>query len=198
MKKTIIGLALLTTAIAGTAIAQAPARGGDPMGDKTVTKAEAQAKAAEMFAKMDTNKDGKLDEADRAAHQTAMFDRMDANKDGNISRDEFAAAHQRKDGDAKAAGEHRMGEHRMGQHRGKMGGHMGDGMMMGMADANKDGVVTRDEMTAAHARMFDMADANKDGKLTPEERKAHHAQMRQHMGKRGGEHAGHMGHTPSK
>lgn len=191
MKKTIAGLALLTTALAGAAIAQTPARGGDPMGDKTVTKAEAQAKAAEMFAKMDTNNDGKLDQADRAAHRAQMFDRMDANKDGSVSRDEFAAMHQRKGGDAKAGGERRMG---------KRGGHMGGGkMMMRMADANKDGAVTRDEMTAAHARMFDMADTNKDGKLTPEERKAHHAQMRQQMGqngqKRGGDHAG---RTPSK
>ena len=44
MKKTMIGLALLTTAAAGAAIAQVPPPGGDPMGDKTVTKAEAQAK----------------------------------------------------------------------------------------------------------------------------------------------------------
>ena len=193
MKKTIISLALLTTAVAGAAIAQAPMRGGDPMGDKTVTKADAQAKAAEMFAKMDTNKDGKVDQADRAAHRSQMFDRMDANKDGNVSRDEFAAAHQGKDGDAKGERKHRMGKH---------GGHKGGGMMMGMADANRDGTVTRDEITAAHARMFDMADTNKDGKLTPEERKAHHAQMRQKMGqngqKRGGGHAGHAGQTPSK
>lgn len=194
MKKTIAGLALLTTAIAGAAIAQAPAPGADPMGDKTVTKAEAQAKAAEMFAKMDTNNDGKLDQADRAAHRAQMFDRMDANKDGNISRDEFASMHQRKGAEGKPAGEHRMG---------KRGGHMGGGMMMmRMADTNKDGAVSRDEFMAAQARMFDAADTNKDGKLTPEERKAYHAQMRQRMGqngqKRGGEHAGHAGQTPSK
>ena len=190
MKKTLIGLALLTTAAAGVAIAQVPPPGGDPMGDKTVTKVEAQAKAAEMFAKMDTNNDGKLDQADRAAHRAQMFDRLDSNKDGTISRAEFAAAHSGKEGDAKRPGERRMG---------KRGGQMGGAMMTRMADANKDGAVNRDEFVAAHTRMFDMADANKDGKLTPEERKAHHAQMRQKMGgKRGGAgHADHAGHTPA-
>lgn len=194
MKKLILGLALATTGIAGVAIAQAPAPMAGPMGDKTVTRAEAQTKAADMFARMDTNKDGKLDDADRAAHRTQMFDRMDANKDGSVSRNEFAAAHQRKAGD----GQPREG--RMGKHGGH---HMGGGKMMTrMADANKDGVVSKDEFLAAHAKMFDHADANKDGKVTPEERKAHHAQMRQSMGaKRApaghGDHAGHAGHGPA-
>ena len=197
MKKTVLAIALLTTGLAGAAIAQAPAPGSDPMGDKTVTKAEAQAKAAEMFAKMDVNKDGKLDQADRAAHRTEMFGRLDANKDGNVSRDEFAAAHRGMGEGGKAAGEHRMGERRMGK---RGGGHMGGRMMMQMADTNKDGAISREEMTAAHARMFDMADANKDGKLTPEERKAHHQQMRQNKGAKTPQHdhAGHAGHQTNK
>ena len=121
MKKTLIGLALLTTAAAGAAIAQVPPPGDDPMGGKTVTKAEAAAKATEMFAKMDVNNDGKIDQADRAAHRTQMFDRLDSNKDGTISRDEYAAVHSGKDDDAKAPGKHRMG---------KRGGQMGGAMMM--------------------------------------------------------------------
>ena len=45
-----------------------------------------------MFAKMDANKDGKIDPADREAHdRPPMFDRIDTNKDGAITRDEFAA-----------------------------------------------------------------------------------------------------------
>lgn len=186
MKKTLISLTLLTAVTAGAAMAQVPPPGEDPMGGKTVTKAEAAAKAAEMFAKMDVNNDGKIDQADRAAHRAQMFDQLDTNKDGTISRDEFAAAHSGKDGDAKGPDGHRMG-----QRWSQMGGAM---MMLRMADANKDGVVTRDEFLAAAARMFDMADANKDGKLTPEERKAHHAQMRQKMGRMRGA-GGHAGHT---
>lgn len=203
MNKTILGIALLTTGLAGVAVAQPQGPGpmADPFGDKTVTKAEMQAHASEMFAKMDSNKDGKLDQADRAAHKAQMharmFDMIDANKDGNISRAEFDAAHQKMGGGDGMKG-------MRGQHDGMgMGQGMGKGakMMMRMADTNKDGAVSRDEFLASHAMMFDHADTNKDGKLTPEERKAHHAAMRQHMGKRGergpgaaGDHSGHGQH----
>ncbi len=203
MNKTILGIALLTTGLAGVAVAQPQGPGpmADPFGDKTVTKAEMQAHAGEMFAKMDSNKDGKLDQADRAAHKAQMharmFDMIDANKDGNISRAEFDAAHQKMGGGDGMKG-------MRGQHDGMgMGQGMGKGakMMMRMADTNKDGAVSRDEFLAGHAMMFDHADTNKDGKLTPEERKAHHAAMRQHMGKRGergpgaaGDHSGHGQH----
>lgn len=184
MKKTILGLALAATGIAGVAIAQAPSPMGDKMGDKTITRAEAQAKSAEMFDRMDANKDGKLDQADRAAHEGEMFDRIDSDKNGSISRAEFTAAHQRMGG---PGDDDRMGERR-GKHGGKhrMGGM---GMMGQMADTNKDGAITKDEFVAGHLRMFDAADTNKDGKLTPAERKAHHQKMRAAMGK--GDHAGH-------
>ena len=63
MKKTLIGLSLVALAASGVAIAQPMGGPGrDPMGDKTVTRAEAQTRAAEMFVKMDANKDGKLDQ----------------------------------------------------------------------------------------------------------------------------------------
>ena len=39
------------------------------------------------------------------------------------------------------------------------------------ADANGDGVVTRDEMLADVDARFARSDANKDGKITPDERK---------------------------
>lgn len=196
MKKTFLGIALLTVGLTGAAIAQGPGARPDPMGDKTVSKAEAQARAGEMFVKMDANKDGKLDTADRTAHKAQMhgqmFDKLDANKDGAVSRAEFSAAREQRQ--AGAPGEGREG--REGR-RGKHGGHgKAGGMMLKMADANKDGAVGREEFIAAHAKMFDMADANKDGQLTAAERQAHHAKMREHMGKRGkGDHAGH-GDTP--
>ena len=203
MKKTILGFSLLAVSLTGTAIAQSPsARPGamsDSMGDKTVTKAEAQARVGEMFTKMDANKDGKLDTADRDAHKAQkrgqMFEKLDGNKDGAVSRDEFAATRQHHE--AGAAGEGRMGKR--GGRGGRHGGGHGDkagGMMLKMADTNQDGAVSRDEFIAAHAKMFDTADANKDGKLTADERKAHHAKMRTAMGgKRGpGGHGGHAEH----
>ncbi|MFM2300362.1 MAG: hypothetical protein RLZZ84_98 [Pseudomonadota bacterium] len=179
MKKILIGISLAALATAGVtagvAIAQDHGpemgmnmtKGMDPMGDKTMTRAEVQAKAEAHFAAMDVNKDGKLDAADRAAHMGQKFDQLDTDKNGAISRDEFADAHK---------GGHDKDDHGMNEHR--MGGAM---MMLKMADTNKDGAISKDEFVAAHLKMFDMADTDHDGKLTPAERKAAHAKMRDHM-----------------
>jgi hypothetical protein len=53
-----------------------------------------------------------------------------------------------------------------------------------MADANKDGIVTRDEVSASVAARFARLDANKDGKITREERQAAREAMGRGMGKR--------------
>lgn len=189
MTKKIFALSLLALGLAGTAYAAEMPAGSDPLGDKVQTKAEFQAKGAQMFDQMDANKDGKLDPADRAVHEGQMFDRLDTNKDGAISRAEFGAAHQsgaaghgdmmRGDMPGGAAGKHGGGK--------PGGGHGGMGMMMlKMADTNKDGAVSRDEFLATHAKHFDMMDANHDGKLTKAERQAAHDKMRAMHGKRGG------------
>ncbi|WP_084581003.1 EF-hand domain-containing protein [Sphingomonas azotifigens] len=52
---------------------------------------------------------------------------------------------------------------------------------LAMADQNKDGIVTRDEMLASVATRFNAMDANHDGKVTPEEREAYHAAQRARM-----------------
>ncbi|MFC3173026.1 EF-hand domain-containing protein [Novosphingobium bradum] len=187
-------LALAATgmvALAGTAIAQQRMGLHDPFGNATITRAEAQAKAVEMFARLDVNGDGRLDAADRVAAMGKRFDAMDANHDGVLSRQEFLDAHQKMmgghDGHDGAGG---PGEHRMGGMEG-MGG-MGamramHGMrMLGRMDTNGDHAVTRDEFLAGALKRFDTADANHDGKLTPEERRAAFRQgmkmHRQHMG----------------
>ncbi len=195
MKKTLIGLSFVALAAGGVAIAQPMGGPGrDPMAGKTVTRAEAQTRAAEMFARMDANKDGKLDAADREARRTerraAMFATLDTDRNGSISRDEFNAQRQRADGAGKnwgKQGEGKRGEGRRGHGmRGKHGGGM---MMLGMADTNKDRAVSRDEFLAAHGKHFDMADANKDGQMSADERKAARAKMREHMrGMKGGQH----------
>jgi hypothetical protein len=69
----------------------------DANGDGTVTKKEfedfivkqAKERADKMFARLDTNKDGKLDDADAKMMADARFDRVDANHDGYITKDEF-------------------------------------------------------------------------------------------------------------
>lgn len=169
-----LGLTLAATAFAGTAYAEQAMRG-----EGVTLRSDVQARTAAMFARMDANKDGKLDKADREARRAAMFDRLDSDKNGQISRAEFSARPQRPDGAAKGPdgepGKHRGWGKRGGGHR---GGHHG-GMMMGrFADANKDGAVTQAEFTAAALKRFDAMDANKDGKATTDERQAARKAMR--------------------
>jgi Ca2+-binding EF-hand superfamily protein len=175
-KKLAIGLALGAMAVAGAAYAEQGVANRDP--NRVITRAEVQAKAAQMFARLDVNHDGKLDQADRDARRMQMFDRMDANHDGQISRAEFSSFRpMRAGGESGQAGEHRWGGMR-GEHRGGHGmGMMG---MARMADANHDGAITQAEFTAAALQRFDRMDTNHDGKLTREERQAARSAMRDH------------------
>jgi Ca2+-binding EF-hand superfamily protein len=53
---------------------------------------------------------------------------------------------------------------------GPEGGLRGRGGMMALADANKDGKISKAEMTAAADARFARMDADKDGQLTPKDR----------------------------
>ncbi|MBB4615861.1 EF-hand domain-containing protein [Novosphingobium taihuense] len=190
MKKFQIAALAAVTATASMALyAASPAfaQKMDADGDKTITWAEAKAKSDEMWTKLDVNKDGKLDQADKSAKWAEKFAVIDTDKNGSISQAEFIAHHQQMKGHEGQAGE-RKGRH--GRGHGGMRGMMMGGHMAMMADANKDGTVTRAEFDAGVKAHFDMADANKDGKITPEERRA---SMKAMMGKMKGPHAGHMG-----
>ena len=99
MKKLMLGLSAATVSLGGIAYAQQnpPARPAmDANSDGVITKAEAQKAAGDMFAKLDVNKDGKIDQADRDARRTQrrseIFAKLDTNKDGKISKEEFLAA----------------------------------------------------------------------------------------------------------
>lgn len=181
-KKLLIGLsaAALITAGASAALAASGGRHGDADGNGTVSRAEAQTHGAAMFAKLDVNQDGKLDAADRSAAAAERFTRLDTDKDGQLSREEFAAGRpdRSESGERHGRGE-RLGRHG-GGHGGGRDGHGGPGgmMMLGMADADKDGTVTQAEFTTAQARHFDLVDTNKDGSISQEERKAARDKMR--------------------
>jgi Ca2+-binding EF-hand superfamily protein len=72
-------------------------KAADANKDGTVTEKEfenfvvkqAKERAGQMFARLDTNKDGKIDDADAKQIADTRFDRVDANHDGSITRDEF-------------------------------------------------------------------------------------------------------------
>jgi Ca2+-binding EF-hand superfamily protein len=173
MKTTVIALSAAALALGGTAYAAPGMMGHGPKGD--MTRADAQAQAAEHFARMDANGDGKLDPADREAMRAKMFDRIDADGNGAISREEFDAMHRGgRDGEAR---EGKRG-HRMGMHRGMRGHHRGGMGMMKQADTDGDGAISQAEFTAGALAMFDKADADRNGTVTDAERKAAHQAMR--------------------
>lgn len=188
MTKYLIGAAL--TALAGAALAQAPAPGQGP--DRVMTRDSVVAKVREHFTRMDTNRDGFIAQDEMAAmrgqrmgpdgQRMAMrdpaqaFDRLDSNKDGVLSRDEFAAGRAMR-GERMAMGKS-GGKHRMGG--------MMHGRMLAMADADKDGRVSLAEAQAAAVRHFDMMDSNRDGTVTADERRGMRERMRAMRGQQPG------------
>jgi hypothetical protein len=142
--------------------------------DGAVTKAELTAALEARFAKLDANRDGRLDQADRAIlrqqRMDARFTALDTDKNGQISKAEFAAGHQ--GGDGKPDG-------RRDGRDGRGWGHGGPGMKHGGPDGpGKDGAIAKADFMARPLALFDKADANKDGKVTAEEMKAARQTMR--------------------
>lgn len=164
-----VGAGLLAIAATGAALAQRAGMMHGPMGNETMTRADAEAKAGEVFDRMDANHDGKLDRADRSARIGERFDRMDADHNGALTKAEFVAAHERPMAGAEGG---RMGPGGGGMGRMHAGMRMmrGMGMMQGM-DTDQDRAISRAEFLAGALKRFDAADGNHDGKLTPEERR---------------------------
>lgn len=198
MNKLLIGgAALLASAAAIAQVAPVPAP--QAKAAKVHTRAEVQAKVAEHFAKLDTNRDGSVTKAEAEAARQGIrahfaerakerrgdrrehaFEKLDANRDGAISRSEWdAGAAQR---EQRIAARDRNGDgrpdHRGFKHAGMRGMGGFGGHMFEMADANKDGRVTLQEAQAAALKHFDMADTNRDGQITPDERRQMHQRMR--------------------
>ena len=68
--------------------------------DGKISKAEFDAAGQKMFAKLDENKDGKIEGNEMPQRHWArfgerMFDRMDTDKDGKVTKAEFQAAGER-------------------------------------------------------------------------------------------------------
>lgn len=164
-KRLMFGLSAAALTVGGIAYAQGPAGRPNPDadGNGVVTRAEAQAAATAMFARLDVNQDGKLDKTDRDARRTEMrgkmFDKLDADNNGAISEGEFTA-----DRGTRGDGMDGPGKKRHGRH------HRGGHAMMKMADTDKDGAISQAEFAAAAMKRFDMADADRDGQVTQDER----------------------------
>ena len=174
-------LAAAAIVAATAAVAQGEAARPDRAGPPA-TRADVTQHAEKMFARMDGNGDGVLNQADREARQKAMFDRIDADHNGSISFAEFNAQREARREDRQEARAERGGkpgeEGRMGRGRhGGMRGHGGPEMMAMMADQDKDGTVTKAEFTAAALARFDAADTDKNGTISDAERRAARPQM---------------------
>lgn len=116
--------------------------------------------------------DGVLTREEAMARADRRFDALDTDRDGKISVAERAALPQRPRGTVDGATPMPGRAHGMGDR------------MLERADADKDGVITREEFRAVAARGFDRQDANHDGRVDAAERKAWRDQR---MARRGGQ-----------
>ncbi|MEL1252022.1 EF-hand domain-containing protein [Aurantiacibacter gilvus] len=190
MIKTLFLAAATSALLLGAPFAANPAAAQDrPQRGADITRADAEARAASAFARMDANGDGLLDAADREARAHARFARMDADGNGQVSFEEMQAARETR----REAMQERRGE--AGERRGRRGAqrmamrgagpHM-MGQRLQQADTDGDNAVSQAEFTAAALARFDRADTNNDGTVTAEERRAQHAEHRGRMGDRRG------------
>ena len=127
----------------GPARAMMMLRASDANGDNTITRAEVDALQAEMFAWMDRNSDGYLDEADMSPINRRLRDLREA------------------EGEA--------GERRHRRHGGRSGPGGDERDRMRRADANDDGRVSREEFMAVERQWFARLDADENGSITPDE-----------------------------
>jgi Ca2+-binding EF-hand superfamily protein len=193
---------LLSTLLGGLVVAAAVAVAGDDTSaradtdnDGRISAQEHAAAAQAKFQRMDANHDGKLTADERAQRRAGAEDAgshrrgmasMDADNDGAMTRAEHAAGAQAMFDRMDANHDGKLAADEMSQRRraGADGGNPGH--VIGMMDADKDGIVTRAEHAAAMQAMFDRRDANHDGKLDATEMEAApgagHAGMARHEG----------------
>jgi Ca2+-binding EF-hand superfamily protein len=166
-----LSLAALASAtlLTGTAVL------AQPSPDTSLTRSDAEARAAQAFARLDANSDGALTPADRETFAREHFDAADTDNNGQLSFAEASAMHQQHRemrGDRReerGARMERMGMERM---RGPMGGQMIEG-----ADADNNGTVSQAEFAAHALARFDRADADSNGTISADERRAMRGQM---------------------
>ena len=179
MNKTIVLAGAALAVLAGAAAAQpGPGARGERAAD--VTRQEVAERAAEHFARLDADSDGRITpEEVRQAHQQRraeragrMFERLDANDDGSVSRAEFDQARSQH-AERRAGRGPRQGMRAM--HRGMRGG----ARMFG-----EQGFVTRDQFVERALTRFDRLDADRDGTVTVAERQQARQQMRQRIRER--------------
>ncbi|WP_376871417.1 EF-hand domain-containing protein [Albirhodobacter sp. R86504] len=162
----------------------------DADGDGKITQEEFAAHRASMqaerIAQLDADKDGKITVEELVAHQDkmateraqkraeAMVAAMDADGDGVLTTEEMAAhggkgdhkGGDRKGGERKGDGAHKGDRKADGKGDGDRKGDRKD--MFDRIDANDDGVVTQDEVTAMEAKMQERMERRGEGRMEAE------------------------------
>lgn len=168
MNRKSFALAAATIALgaSGAAYAQAPVRA--PAAD--LTRAAFAERANSVFERMDANRDGTINQADRAARQAERFARIDSNGDGEVSQAEMQASQ-----DARKA--------KMAERRAAREAKSGDRMAQRFArlDTDGSGTISQAEMQAARAKRGEAR----------AERGAAGGEGMERRGMRGGHKAGH-------
>ena len=156
---------------------------------------ERKAPQGPTLFKFDANKDGVVTKDELPADNKfieGMFNHTDADKDGKVTKDEEAARkaelkkryeqYKAKAGDRPRRPQPPKGPRPQGPRSGFKGPQGPRGpMSLFVFDANKDGVVTKDELPKDKKffeGMFNNTDADKDGKVTKEEEDAHKAELK--------------------
>ncbi|MBB3910369.1 EF-hand domain-containing protein [Sphingomonas desiccabilis] len=165
MKKFVVAAALGATMLTGVAQAE-------PQGSPAPRRAG-------LMTMIDTNKDGVVTRDEAMAAADLQFARMDQNKDGKVDATEMRPPHRRGGAPAAADGKAPAGKPAPGMHR---AGGMGQ-RMLARVDTNKDGAISREEFRAAAATRFERMDANRDGRIDAAEQNAMRERMKARSGR---------------
>jgi len=111
--------------------------------------------APDLFAGADINRDGVITQAEFQQARAERFDKLDRNRDGVVRMSDFPAFF----------------------HSSPRGQQLQ--RMIGMADANQDGALTRNELLKSPAVAFTAADVDRDGRVTTAEAAAARAKAQQ-------------------
>jgi Ca2+-binding EF-hand superfamily protein len=152
----VVGLFALSRPASAQKPADKPAQ--KPADKPAADNPAVERRVADVFERMDTNKDGKISKEEAKNLILQNFDRIDADKDGFITKDEL----RRWVAQTMAAG----GPGGFGR-----GGFAAPaGPDFDALDKNADGRLTREELKGTpFEEKFDEIDANKDGKIDKKE-----------------------------
>ncbi|MBT3889292.1 MAG: hypothetical protein HOF72_01575 [Planctomycetaceae bacterium] len=202
----ILTIAALLAATAQTVSAQQPER---PQGQQAQRPQGGPADFIERIKGFDQNNDGKITKDEMPERMQAMIERLDTNKDGAIDNKELAALKDRlAQGGQGQQGQRPQGQRPEGQQGQRPQGQRPEGQQgqrpqgqrpegqqgqrpqfnpvdmikrIKESDKNKDGKITKDELPEQMQRMFPRIDTNQDGAIDREEL----AVMEKRMAQRG-------------